>query len=78
MKTNILIGIFIVLIIISGAIGYIVGQQTGAPVQQYTPPEKIKAAWIYVGPIGDAGWTFMHDIGRKYVETVFDEWLDTT
>ncbi len=77
-KTNILIGIFIVLIIISGAVGYIVGQQTGAPVQQYTPPEKIKAAWIYVGPIGDAGWTFMHDIGRKYVETIFDEWLDTT
>jgi len=25
----------------------------------------IKAAFVYVGPVGDAGWTFAHDIGRK-------------
>ena len=24
-----------------------------------------KACFIYVGPIGDAGWTYAHDQGRK-------------
>ena len=27
-----------------------------------------KAAWVYVGPINDGGWTQAHDDGRKYVE----------
>ncbi|MEM2006381.1 MAG: BMP family ABC transporter substrate-binding protein [Sulfolobales archaeon] len=49
----------------------------------YTPamavsPEKIRAAWIYVGPIGDLGWSYMHDLGRRVVEGLFRQWLDTT
>lgn len=28
----------------------------------------IKAAFIYVGPVGDAGWTFAHDQGRQAME----------
>src|SRR5512141_2402446 len=28
----------------------------------------VKAAVIYVSPIGDAGWTFQHDTGRKEME----------
>ncbi len=27
-----------------------------------------KVAFIYVGPVGDAGWTYAHDLGRKYLE----------
>jgi basic membrane protein A len=42
------------------------------------PPEKIKAAWIYVGPIGDLGWSYMHDLGRRVVEKLFSPWLETT
>jgi len=38
--------------------------------------KKLKAAWVYVGPIGDYGWTHAHDLGRKYVEDKFD-WLET-
>ncbi len=45
---------------------------------QYTPPEKIKAAWIYVGPVGDYGWTYMHDVGRRVVAELFKDWLETT
>lgn len=30
--------------------------------------DTIKAAWVYVGPINDGGWTAAHDEGRKYVE----------
>ncbi len=35
-----------------------------------TPSEKkeIKAAFVYVSPVGDAGWTYMHDQGRKFIE----------
>ncbi len=30
--------------------------------------DKIKAGFIYVGPVGDAGWTYAHDEGRKEME----------
>lgn len=31
--------------------------------------EKVKVAFIYVGPVGDAGWSYAHDQARKYLET---------
>ncbi len=37
----------------------------------------LKAAWIYVGPIGDYGWTYAHDQGRLIAEKTFP-WLKTT
>jgi basic membrane protein A len=30
--------------------------------------KKFKVAFIYVGPIGDMGWSWAHDQGRKYLE----------
>jgi simple sugar transport system substrate-binding protein len=30
--------------------------------------EPLKAAFVYVGPVGDGGWTFAHDLGRKAME----------
>lgn len=27
---------------------------------------KLKAGFVYVGPVGDYGWTHAHDIGRRY------------
>jgi basic membrane protein A and related proteins len=41
-------------------------------------PEPLKAAWVYVGPVGDAGWTFAHDLGRKAVEAKFGDKVKTT
>lgn len=41
-------------------------------------PEPLKAAWVYVGPVGDAGWTFAHDQGRKAVEAEFGDKVKTT
>jgi simple sugar transport system substrate-binding protein len=41
-------------------------------------PEPLKAAWVYVGPVGDAGWTFAHDQGRKAVEAKFGDAVVTT
>ena len=30
--------------------------------------EPLKVAFVYVSPVGDAGWTFQHDQGRKEME----------
>jgi len=40
------------------------------------PKTRIKAGFIYVGPIGDYGWSHAHDQGRLYVEEKF-AWLTT-
>ncbi|OYT52486.1 MAG: BMP family ABC transporter substrate-binding protein, partial [Desulfurococcales archaeon ex4484_217_2] len=42
-----------------------------------TPAKKIKAGWIYVGPIGDYGWTYAHNAGREYVEKRFAGTVET-
>ncbi len=40
--------------------------------------DPLKAAWIYVGPVGDAGWSFAHDLGRKAVEAKFGSAISTS
>ena len=42
----------------------------------YTPGEPLKAAFIYVGPVGDYGWSHAHDVARRYVDEKFP-WLET-
>jgi simple sugar transport system substrate-binding protein len=37
----------------------------------------LKAAWIYVGPVGDAGWSYAHDLGRQAVEKKFGDKVKT-
>ncbi|MDP6619775.1 MAG: BMP family ABC transporter substrate-binding protein, partial [Nitrospinota bacterium] len=32
------------------------------------PKAKIKAAFVLVGPVGDAGWNYAHDQGRQQME----------
>ena len=32
------------------------------------PQAPAKVGFVYVGPVGDAGWTFQHDLGRKQLE----------
>lgn len=41
-------------------------------------PEPLKAAWIYVGPVGDAGWSYAHDLGRKFVEEKYGDKIKTS
>ncbi len=45
-------------------------------VKEVPVERKLKACFIYVGPIGDLGWTHAHDQGRLYVDNKFD-WLET-
>lgn len=47
-----------------------------APAAAASAPLKI--AFAYVGPVGDGGWTFAHDNGRKAVEAEFGARVATT
>src|SRR5690349_11298251 len=40
--------------------------------------DPFKAAWIYVGPVGDFGWSYQHDQGRKAVEAALGDQVKTT
>jgi len=39
--------------------------------------DPVKVGFIYVGPIGDHGWTYRHDIGRQQVEEHFGDQVET-
>lgn len=39
--------------------------------------DKVKVGFIYVGPVGDHGWTYRHDIGRLDVEKHFGDKVET-
>ncbi len=41
-------------------------------------PEPLKIAFAYVGPVGDGGWTFAHDNGRKALEKEFGDKITTS
>jgi len=51
-----------------------------APASAPAPAKKepLKIAFAYVGPVGDAGWTFAHDNGRKAVEKEFGDKVQTS
>jgi basic membrane protein A len=57
------------------ACGSTTGQSSPSPSASAGP---IKAAWIYVGPTTDGGWTTAHDNGRKYVEQQLGAKVKTT
>jgi basic membrane protein A and related proteins len=40
--------------------------------------EAFKVGFMYIGPPGDAGWTFQHDEARKFVEQELGEEVETT
>ncbi len=41
-------------------------------------PEPLKIAFAYVGPVGDGGWTYAHDQGRKALEKEFGDKIVTS
>ncbi|MFM2446634.1 MAG: hypothetical protein RI936_1081 [Pseudomonadota bacterium] len=40
-------------------------------------PEPLKVGFVYVSPIGDAGWTTQHDLGRKALEAKLGDKVKT-
>jgi simple sugar transport system substrate-binding protein len=81
MSLAVTIAAVIIVAIIAGFAGYYLAPTgvttvtqavtvTGAPAER-----RVKAAWIYVGPIGDYGWTYAHHQGLLYAQSVLP-WLD--
>src|SRR5215203_6866271 len=46
----------------------------GAAIAQ----QKLKVGFIYVGPVGDYGWSHQHDLGRKAIEKALGDKVETT
>jgi len=55
---------------------FIVAAATMAHEEDYVPGDPMKVGFIYVGPIGDLGWTHAHDDARLICEEAFP-WLET-
>ena len=60
--------------IAAAALGLAIGAAlTGAAAQ-----DKLKIGFIYVGPIGDMGWSYQHEVGRRAIEEAFKGKIDTS
>ncbi|GGA72779.1 BMP family ABC transporter substrate-binding protein [Neiella marina] len=40
--------------------------------------EPLKVGFVYVSPVGDAGWTYMHEQGRQIVSEEFGDQIETS
>ncbi len=40
--------------------------------------EPLKVGFVYVSPVGDAGWTYQHDLGRKELEAALGDKVETS
>lgn len=47
-------------------------------VSTVTANEPIKVGFVYVGPVGDFGWTYAHDLGRREMEANLQNKVKTT
>jgi len=43
-----------------------------------TAQQKLKVGFVYVGPVGDFGWSYQHDEGRKAVVAKYGDRVETT
>lgn len=39
--------------------------------------DPLKVAFVYVSPVGDVGWTYSHDEGRRYLEQMYGANIET-
>lgn len=40
--------------------------------------DKLKVGFVYIGPVGDHGWTYMHDQGRQAIEKAYGDKVEVT
>jgi simple sugar transport system substrate-binding protein len=51
---------------------------TGASLFGAQAADKLKVGFIYLGPVGDLGWTYQHDLGRLAMVKEFGDKVETT
>lgn len=49
-----------------------------APVQLAQAAAPLKIAFVYLGPVGDGGWTYQHEQGRKFIEKEYGNQIKTS
>jgi len=49
----------------------------GLSTAAFADGHQTKVGFVYVGPIGDGGWTYEHDKGRLAVEEAFGDAVET-
>jgi basic membrane protein A len=40
--------------------------------------EKLKVGFVYVGPVGDFGWTYQHEVGRRAMQEALGDKVEST
>lgn len=48
------------------------------PIAAAGAADKVKVGFVYVGPIGDHGWSYRHNVGRLAVDKAFGNKVETT
>ena len=50
-----------------------------APAPAAAPAaDKLKVGFVYVSPIGDGGWTYQHELGRRAIQEKFGDKVEST
>src|SRR6266851_7907947 len=62
-------------IMITGAVAALA---IGASILTAPAADKLKVGFVYLGPVGDFGWTYQHEVGRLAVEKAYGDKIETT
>ena len=58
--------------------GLVAALALGASMLAAPAQEKLKVGFVYLGPIGDFGWTYQHEVGRQGLVKHFGDKIDTS
>src|SRR6266478_2564224 len=61
--------------LLAGALGVAIA---GGFASSAAAAEPLKIGFVYVAPIGDAGWTYQHDLGRKQLQQALGDKVKVT
>lgn len=69
MLQNLARGVLAAIFAVAAALGSIPAQAQGTP---------LKVAFVYVSPIGEAGWSYQHELGRRAMVQALGDQVQTT
>ena len=59
-------------------LGLALAMAVGAAAPLAAQDDPLKVGFIYVGPVGDFGWSYQHDQGRQAIEAEFGDAVETS
>src|SRR3954470_15890470 len=51
---------------------------SGIGISNASAADKLKVGLVYLGPVGDFGWTYQHEVGRQALVKEFGDKIETT